>query len=152
MSTRSPIRGRALRKSMPGTELCISNLFKLVDSCNQCSFTLRVAAEHIPNDAFRRFSDEFRRTLDRFGFELQTEIRRIDETDLDIPRTYVENSSDAVSLRQRCELTFRTMVSEYETIQASGIPPHARAMVQRQSRALEELWRQFEDVSMRATA
>ena len=136
---------------MPGTELTVSNLFKLVDTCNQCAFTFGVASGQISNDAFRRFSDEFRRTLDRFVFELQTEIRRIDGTDLETPRIYVEDSSDGKSLLQRCEVTFRAMVDAYETIQAAGIPPHARAMVQRQSRALENLKKQFEETVMPAT-
>ena len=128
----------------------VSALLKLVDACYQCALIFRITAEQSKADAFQRFSGKLRATLDRFGFELQTEIRRIEDSDFRELRSYRESADDAEPLEARCESALRRTVREYEVAQAGYMPAHARAMIQRQLQTVSQLWEQFDQFQARA--
>jgi hypothetical protein len=121
----------------------VSALLKLVDACNQCGIVFRVAAQESNADLFHGFTQTLREVFERFEFELQTEIRRIDG-DFAAPRSKHEMVNDPDGLETQCESVLRTAVFEYEAIDAGYMPAHARAMVQRQSQTVHQLWEQFD--------
>src|SRR5436309_11137169 len=90
----------------------VSALLKLVDGCYRCAIIFRIASECSHADAFQHFSDEVRATFDRFCFELQTEIRRIEDEDFGEVRSYRETGGDRELLEARCEIALRTTVGE----------------------------------------
>src|SRR5262249_40900853 len=121
----------------------VSALLKLVDACDQCALIFRSADEYNNTDAFGVLCSELRETLARFGFELQTEVRRIEDCDFG-PLRPRNSGADEEPFQARCEIALRTTVREYESIQAGNMPAHARAMIQRQSVALRQLWDRFD--------
>ena len=129
----------------------VATIFNLVDACNRCGLAFRLASERIANVAFSHYAGELRQILDRFSFELLTETRRIDGGDFGPPRAYTETTDEPNELRDRCDSTFREMMDAYATAGKSSLPAHARAMIKRQSTALELMAARFADV-YRATA
>ena len=67
----------------------IAKIFKLVDACKRCGLAFRIATENSANSSLRCFSDQLRQMLDRFCFELLTEIRRMDSEKRVLPPEYV---------------------------------------------------------------
>ena len=127
----------------------VSALLKLVDACNQCGIVFRVAAKESTADAFHHFTQTLREVFERFEFELQTEIRRIDG-DFAAPQSHHDIVKDPDGLETQCEIALRTAVFEYEAIQAGCMPAHARAMIHRQSQTVHQLWDQFDKFQTRA--
>jgi len=128
----------------------VSALLKLVDACNESALVFRNATDYCRNEAFRLICSELWETFTRFGFELQTEVRRIEAGDFE-PRRWSPLAVDEPDMVEvRCEIALRTNLREYESIQAGSIPAHTRAMIHRQSEAIRQLWEQFDHFQARA--
>src|SRR5262245_49440530 len=123
------------------------DLFKLVDRCTRCALTFKAAADFIVNERFRDLSVALQETLDRFRYELQSEIRRIEGKQSDPPKPCTETYQDLDSLRKQCNAVLGETLQEYETIRLGHLPAHARAMVQRQTRILRQFGIEFSQFS-----
>jgi hypothetical protein len=125
-----------------------SHLSKLVDACNRCSTVFRIATECVRDDRFEDFSEQLRKTLDRFVFELQKESRRLGVGEADSLRTYEPEirSSDPDLLRIQAGSELNHALEGYDSLLAKGLPGHARAMMQRQRHTLMSLLRDFEQL------
>ncbi|MBI4472818.1 MAG: hypothetical protein HY646_09135 [Acidobacteria bacterium] len=124
----------------------VARIFKLVDTCGQCGLTFRVASAKIVSDVFNRYSEELRRVLDRFRFELLSEIRRVDGGDFGPARTYIEPSADAEFLRARCHSALRDLLRDYDEAFTRVAPAHARAMIKRHARLIRQMLARFDDL------
>lgn len=121
----------------------ITSIFKLVDTCNQCSQLFRVGAASVADPTFRQSADKIRQKLDLFGFELQTESRRLGGDEFGGSR-YDPIPDDADILTLRCEISLQLVLDHYQqALNASNLPAHARAMIKRQYFDLQQL---YEDV------
>ena len=130
----------------------VARIFKVVDACNRCGLAFRIASERITNDPFRHFADELRQMLDRFSFELLTEIHRTDGGDFGPPRSYVDATNDADILRGRCESALQDMIGDYDESMVHHIPAHARAMIKRQGQLLKQMSGRFANLYRDASA
>src|SRR5262245_5817551 len=86
----------------------VSALLKLVDACDQSARVFRNATEYSKSDAFRRLSNETWETFSRFGFELQTEVRRIEDADCQPHGSHPLSADEPDLIELRCEIALRT--------------------------------------------
>src|SRR5688572_5121474 len=88
-----------------------ARIFKLVDSLYQCLYLFQAAAENSPHDKFRKLAGEIRQQLDNYGFELQTELRRlgVNEPRLLTPAPALTPSEPT---DERCELALQSAVAQ----------------------------------------
>jgi hypothetical protein len=121
----------------------VADIFNLVDSCNQNSILFRLASERSPNEDFRAFANRTRQTLDRFSYELQTEIRRIGSSEFDSSRTYSEPREDPDLLSLRCEISLKVALDEYQRVYDCSLHAHARAMLKRQRSEIQQAYDQL---------
>lgn len=118
----------------------IVNISKLVDACSQCSQLFRVGAATVADPGFRHSADRIRHKLDQFAFELQTESRRLGGGEFG-PSRYEPIPDDADILTLRCEISLQLVLDQYQqTLNASNLPAHARAMIKRQYFDLQTLY------------
>jgi len=80
--------------------------------------------------------------LDRFGFELETEIRRIGGRSA-AAHVRTADNDEATSVLQ-CETALLATVRQYEKTLGLQMPAHARAMVQRQLQTLRRFMTESE--------
>jgi hypothetical protein len=131
----------------------VMDLFKLVDACNRCSAVFRVADERLQDVTFRDFHDKLQKTLDRFVFELKKENTRIGNSpEPHEPRAFevlcVNVSSPLTQAGTELQLT----VNGYDTLLSRPMPPHARAMIQRQRHSLGQLLADLDQMSKAGSA
>jgi hypothetical protein len=122
---------------------------KLVEACKQCSDLFRVGTANDDNPAFRQFAKETVEKLDQFGFELQTEIRRLGSEKL-IPPHSESIPQDSEILALRSEISLQLALDMYEQALNTTIPSHARAMIKRQYFEIQQACEQL--VSLRRVA
>ena len=130
----------------------VASIFKLVDACHRCGLAFRVASDQIANAVFRHYADELRQMMDRFSFELLTEIRRIDGGDFGPARSYVEPVENPDALQGRCNAALRDVEETYEEILRDHLPAHARAMIKRQSQQFSQMISRFTDLGRELSA
>lgn len=118
------------------------SIFNLVDTCNRCSMMFRLAAERYDNDNFRELAAKAQEMLDRFGYELQTEIRRIDGSDFDPPPSHSDKTQDPEVLVLRCETSLQSAIEEYQLTLNTQLTAHARAMLKRQQLQIQQAYDQ----------
>lgn len=128
----------------------ITSIFKLVDACNQCSQLFRVAAVSGADSVFQDNANQIRHKLDQFGFELQTETRRIGGGDDFGPSRYEPIPDDADILTLRCEISLQLILDQYQQALNTNLPAHARAMVKRQYFEIQNAYENM--VSLRRAA
>ena len=121
----------------------VASIFNLVDACNRCSLVFRLASELYNNDDFRALSGKTQQMLDRFSYELQTEVRRIDGSDFGPPRSYSENAQEPESLVLRCETLLQSALKEFELTLNTQLTAHTRAMLKRQQLQIQQAYDQI---------
>jgi hypothetical protein len=119
------------------------SIFNLIDNCGQASAALQVAAGQLDNENFHVFASKTRRMLDRFSFELQKEIRRIEDHELRSARAYREETLPADLLIPRCIHLLQAACDEYEDALASRLTAHSRAMLKRQHVRIKDAYEQL---------
>jgi hypothetical protein len=126
----------------------VMDLFKLVDACNRCSAVFRVADERLQDVTFRDFHDKLQKTLDRFVFELKKENTRIgNRSEPREPGALEIRCVNVSSPLTQAGTELQSTVNGYDTLLARPMPPHARAMVQRQRQSLGQLLADLDQLS-----
>jgi hypothetical protein len=97
----------------------------------------------LDDEKFLVFANKTGRMLDRFGFELQKEIRRIEDHELRLPRTYREETLPEDLLIPRCIHLLQAAFDEYESALASRLTAHSRAMLKRQQVRIKEAYEEL---------
>jgi hypothetical protein len=115
----------------------VEYIFKLVDSCNQNSLVFRRASLGFQNETLKEFADRIHQLLDRFSYELQTEIRRLGHGDFDPSRPCSELTENPQLLLLRCELGLKLALEDYRQACDSSLTAHARAMLKRQRSVIQ---------------
>jgi len=110
----------------------VESVVQLVGNCRQCEQVMAQAVETATCSEFRGCVGRIRQLLNEFGFQLSAEIRRIG------------NANDALLLDgdndyQSCETSLRHVLESYQRVLRSHVPPHTRAMVNRQYEELQQL-------------
>jgi hypothetical protein len=130
----------------------IAKIFNLVDGCKRCGLAFRVGSENTENAGLRHFSDQLRQTLDRFCFELLTEIRRMDHQKLVRRGVYVGAISNRDVLDGHGEAALTGLLHDYEQILTDHIPAHASAMIRRQAHLLKQMSERSSNLCHNASA
>lgn len=125
----------------------VKDLFKLVDACNRCSAVFRVAGERLQDGTFRDFHERLQKTLDRFVFELKKENTRIGNDENGESRTFDLRGLNVTSPLQQAGSELESTVKGYDMLLARPMPPHARAMIQRQRQSLNQLLADLDTLS-----
>jgi hypothetical protein len=130
----------------------VMDLFKLVDACNRCSAVFRVADERLQDATFRDFHERLQKTLDRFVFELKKENTRIGNREVQEPHTIDIGCVHVTSPLTQAGTELQSTVRGYDMLLARRMPPHARAMIQRQRQSLGQLLADLDQLSRVASA
>jgi hypothetical protein len=112
----------------------VASIFNLVDACDRSSAVFRLACERLDSDKaeFRSLADATSQILDRFRYELQTEIRRMDGAEFGPTPVCIENDEDLEVLLNLCEVSLQTALEQYRVTLNTALTAHARAMLKRQ--------------------
>jgi hypothetical protein len=121
----------------------LRNIFNLIDSCNQASVALRIAAEQLDNEEFGTFVRKTCQMLDLFSYELHTEIQRNEDSELRVPRSYHEETLHPDLLISRCIELLQATFDLYDSAIASRLTAHSRAMLRRQQLEIKEAYEQL---------
>jgi hypothetical protein len=116
-------------------EESINRVLKLIDSCQRGSQVFRVAAENSLNRVFQQFAERMMKKFDQFGFELQTELRRLGG--VDSPRT------SKTGPPTDCESLLKTTMTYYQDALNHKTTAHARAMLTRQHIEIQQGLKEF---------
>jgi len=111
-----------MRKSR---EESIQRFLKLIDACNECSRSLRSSSLGQPTERIAT-------KLDQFGFELQTELRRLGACE--IPAAL------QVPPGPDCE----SLLAQYQDTLSHTSSAHARAMLTRQQQEIRDALRELQ--------
>ena len=137
---------------MPRSTQPVRSLVKLVDTCEGCSLVFGLAAEHSQDERLQDLSRELRETLERYGFELRTEIQRIDGETFEPIRSCLDTTNDEDFLKVRCEIALRKTIHAYDAVQTHPLTTHTRAMVQRQFQSMKRFSEQLAEIVRGKTA
>jgi hypothetical protein len=125
-----------VRNAMQTLELeKVDTIVHLIGVCNRCE---RVFAEVLQSGTCRDFQPgvgRIRQLLNEFGFQLRTELHRLDESKAGA--FVIESEDDRPYLT--CESSLLHVVESYRHALAGHLPPHTRAMVNRQYVQLRQL-------------
>ena len=136
-------KGKPMAERLPP----VMDLFKLVDACNRCSAFFRVADERLQDDAFRDLNDRLQKTLDRFVFELKKENSRIGNCEPGEARNFEVRCVNVTAPLSQAGTELESTVKGYDMLLARPMPPHARAMIQRQRQSLGQLLADLDQLS-----
>jgi hypothetical protein len=126
---------------MLGTKAkCVDRIVKLIESIHRLSGMLALQdAGGAP--AFQQWADKTRAKIDRFEFELRTELSRLG-AELDGFLSHEPREALKPALEDTTEL--------YQAALNCAIPPHTRAMLTRQSQELQRVNQEFAILSCAA--
>jgi hypothetical protein len=122
----------------------IEDLFKLVDTFNECVFFLGTAAAVSTTDAsFRKVADGIRQQMDQYIFELQTEARRLGAGKIPPVTSNIRvrgttGTAEPERLYLKCRLSVQKALAQFRRILKLPLTAHARAMVLRQYSQVQE--------------
>ena len=128
----------------------VSKLIKLMDVCSSSERVFDAAGKFAPITDLRLLADRIRHTIIRYEFELRTETRRIESDGVHLQPRNVESPVDRNQLAVTCRYKLQEMIEAYGTALGSYLPAHARAMLVRQSRQLQEFNEELSRVSQAA--
>jgi hypothetical protein len=109
-----------------------------MDVCTACERTFDMALETAPNADLRGLAGRIRETLQRYQFELRTELHRIGDAAAERP----DPPSTTAGLRD--------VLDTYDSVLDHPLPPHPRAMVKRQYLQVQELSSELDRLSRAA--
>jgi hypothetical protein len=121
--------------------LTVSDLAPLVSICSECEQAVAEAIQSSPSSEFRVCVGRIRQLLNECGFQLRIEMQRIGDGGAGILDMEVRRRSGYRS----CEAVLSNLLENYRMVLNGQIPPHTRAMIQRQHDQLQRLCRELND-------
>jgi hypothetical protein len=120
----------------------VAKIFKLIDVCKRCVRAFDAAAQFAANMEVRDLITRISQTVSGYQAELQSEVRRIEAED---SQNGVGNAAQSGfdASEPKCRRDLEVVLNEYRSILRSQLPPHARAMVRRQCRAIDAFYKQW---------
>jgi hypothetical protein len=127
----------------------VAKIFKLIDVCKRCVRAFDAAAQFAANTEVRDLITRISQTVAEYQAELQSEVRRIEAED---SQNGVGNPSRSGldGAEPKCRRDLEVVLHEYRSVLRSQLPPHARAMVRRQCRAIDAFYKQWSRLSQPA--
>src|SRR5262245_25205258 len=120
----------------------VAKIFKLIDVCKRCVRAFDTAAQFAANTEVLDLITRISHTVAGYQVELQSEVRRIEAEDLQIAMANAAHSNlDPSEPKVRRDL--EAVLDEYRSVLRTHLPPHARAMVRRQCRAIDSFYKQW---------
>jgi hypothetical protein len=120
----------------------VAKIFKLIDVCKRCVRAFDAAAQFAANTEVRDLTTKISQTVAGYQLELQREVRRIEAEDLENALANAAQSNfDGAHPKDRRDL--EVVLNEYRSVLRTQLPPHARAMVRRQCRAIDSFYKQW---------
>jgi len=111
-------------------------ILELIESQMQSYRIFRTKLASSDDPADKELLEQIARLLDRFTFEIRTEIRRTGEMDLDGSRSQeIDKDSELLALQ--------TTIDRYEDALSSTGKAHTRAMLNRQHLELQQAYEQL---------
>jgi hypothetical protein len=126
----------------------VAKIFKLIDVCKRCVRAFDGAAQFAANTEVRDLITRISQTVAGYEFELQTELRRIEAEDLESGAGSPQTNFDGAE--PKCRRNLEVVLNAYRSVLRTQLPPHARAMVRRQCRAIDAFYKQWSQLGQPA--
>ena len=131
-----------MKDKVLNTTETVAKIFKLIDVCKRCVRAFDTTAQFAANTEVRDLIAKISQTVAGYQVELQSEVRRIEAEDLQIAMANAAQSNlDGPDPKVRRDL--EAVLNEYRSVLRTHLPPHARAMVRRQCRAIDSFYKQW---------